>query len=73
MRNTKPGSGSAELDALLEQLAGYKMDAWERRAQAIDWSVGNVMCMRNGHLHDEWMLRKVAAEQWEATRPAPTR
>lgn len=57
--------------SMLEQLRDYKMDAWETRAQAISWAVGQVMCMRDGHRHDEWALRKSAAEAYDATNSPP--
>lgn len=44
---------------------------WERRAQGICFATGQVLCMRAevATALDEWALRRVAAEQWEALHP----
>lgn len=62
-----------DLSALFEKLRGHRPTVWDRRAQQIDWAVGQALCMRNGKELDEWELRRVAAEQWEALHPSKWR
>lgn len=58
--------GTYEEELAKLKASGYRMDAWQRRAQKISWAVGNVLCMRSIVAPDEWMLRKAAAEALEA-------
>lgn len=53
-----------ELSALLELARGYKMAPDEKRAQAIDWAVGNVLV--DHPEYDEWTLRLAAAKAHDA-------
>lgn len=54
------------IDEMLAKLKGTKMDYWQKRAQKIDFAVGQMLAMRNGHLFDEWDLRKTVAEMLES-------
>lgn len=64
-----------DLSALFEKLRGHKPTVWDRRAQQIDWAVGQVLCIRDkvSKALDEWELRRVAAERWEALHPGEWR
>lgn len=57
----------ASFEELLESVRDYKMDAWERRAQAIDFATGNLMISRPDY--DAWMVAKWAAEGYDKRHP----
>lgn len=53
------------IDEMLSRLRGYKMTPWEKRSQAIDFAVGNLLATTNHVPADEWLSRKWAAEAWD--------
>lgn len=65
MKTVPVSKQAPTLDQMLARLKGYKMSLWEKRAQSIDWAVGQVLCMRNGSQLDEWMLRLTVAKALE--------
>ncbi len=60
------------LDKLLEQAKRLPpMTHWEKRSQAIDWAVGNLLVDKDPNQYDLWMLRKWAAEAFDRNYLVP--
>lgn len=55
-----------EFESLLAKARTIRMDAWQWRAQRIDFAVGNVMAMGSyTGVPDEWELRLTVAKEME--------
>jgi len=52
----------------LKRLRGYR-DYWERRAQTIDWAVGQLLL--SFPEYDPWLAAKNAAEGWDLRNKEP--